>query len=106
MPKIRIYNRTKGSKLPAGVAIVVRAGATSSEGVFQGKPSELEVQVDKYVIYEPSSSTFRIVAEPKDQKIKAANFFPKKGAVTKDTDLYIVASNKDYVEISYDKPAG
>jgi hypothetical protein len=106
MPKIRIHNRTKGSTLPTGAVILVRAGATSSEGVFQGKPYELDVQVDKLVIYEPSSSTFRIVAEPKNQKMKAANFFPKKGSVTKDTDLYIIASNKEYVEISYDKPVG
>jgi hypothetical protein len=104
MPKVRIHNRTKGSTLPTGVIIVVRAGVTSSEGVFEDKPYELEVQVGKFVIYEPSSSTFRITAEPKNKKMKAANFFPKK-AVTKDTDLYILASNKDYVEISFDKPA-
>jgi hypothetical protein len=105
MPKVRIHNRTKGSTLPTGAVIVVRAGVTSSEGVFEGKPHELEVQVGKFVIYEPSSSTFRIMAEPKNKKMKAANFFPKKGTVTKDTDLYILASNKDYVEISFDKPA-
>ena len=78
MPKVRIHNRTEGSTLPTGAVIVVGAGVTSSEGVFEGKPYELEVQVGNFVIYDPPSLTFRITAEPKNKKMKGANYFPKK----------------------------
>jgi hypothetical protein len=106
MPKIRIHNRTKGTALPNGIVIVVRAGVTNSQGVFEA-PKELEVQVGKFVDYDVSSSyAFRITAEPQNKTMKAANYFPKKGTVTKDADVYIVASNKDYLEISLDRPSG
>lgn len=106
MPKIRIHNRTKGTALPNGTVIVVRAGVTDSQGVFEA-PKQLEVQVGKFVDYDVSSSyAFRITAEPKDKTMKAANYFPKKGSVTKDADVYIVASNKDHLEIILDKPSG
>ena len=85
---------------------MVRAGVTNSQGVFEA-PKELEVQVGKFVDYDVSSSyAFRITAEPQDKTMKAANYFPKKGTVTKDADVYIVASNKDYLEISLDRPSG
>jgi hypothetical protein len=106
MPKIRIHNRTKGTALPNGVVIVVRAGVTNSEGVFES-PKEVVVQVGKSVDYDVSSSyAFRITAEPQNKTMKAANYFPQKGSVKKDTDLFMVASNKDYLEISLDKPGG
>jgi hypothetical protein len=53
-----------------------------------------------------ASYAFRITAEPKDKTTKATNYFPKRGSVTKDADVYIAASNKDYLEISLDKPGG
>ena len=106
MPKIHIHNRTKGTALPNGVVIVVRAGVTNSEGVFEA-PKQLELQVGKFIDYDVSSSyAFRITAEPQNKTMKAANYFPKKGTVTKDTDVFIVALNKDYLEISLDKPGG
>ena len=104
MPKIRIHNQTKGTALPNGIVIVVRAGVTDSQGVFEA-PKELVVQVGKSVDYDVSSSdAFRIMAEPQNKTMKAANYFPQKGSVKKDIDVFIVASNKDYLEISLDKP--
>ena len=106
MPKIRIHNRTKGTALPNGIVTVVRAGVTNSQGVFE-TPKELVVQVGKFVDYDVSSSyAFRITAEPQNKTMKAANYFPTKGTVTKDTNVFIVASNNDYLEISLDKPGG
>lgn len=106
MPKIHIHNRTKGTALPNGIVIVVRAGVTNSEGVFEA-PKEVVVQVGKFVDYDVSSSyAFGITAEPQNKALKAANYFPPKGSVKKDTDVYIVAPNKDHLEISLEKPGG
>ena len=64
MPKLRIHNRTKATTLPNGVVIVVRAGVTNSQGVFE-TPKELQLQIGKFVDYDVSSSyAFRIRAEP------------------------------------------
>ena len=105
MPKIRIHNQTKGTALPDGIVILVRAGVTNGQGAFDGKPHELEVQVGKFIIYDvDSSEPFRITAEPKGKTMKAANFFSKQGTKA-DAAVYIVA-NKDNLEVSYDKPAG
>jgi hypothetical protein len=44
---------------------------------------------------------------PKTKTIKAANYFPgRRQGYHKDTDVYVIASNKDYVEISFNNPAG
>jgi hypothetical protein len=107
MPKGRIYNRTKGSAFPNGLVLVVRAGITNTKGVYVATPKELEVQFGKEVYYDISSSSpFRITAEPKNKAIKAANYFPEAGkGIPKGTDVYVIASNKDSGEVSFNKSA-
>ena len=107
MPKVRIHNRTKGSTFPKGVGIVISAGATNSQGVFQGNPFKLEVKVDESVHYDIPSSAFRIMAEPKNNMMQPANWAQQVMPKT-DIDLYLtlVASNEQYgVAISVDEPA-
>jgi hypothetical protein len=79
MPKIRIHNRTKGTALPNGVVIVVRAGVTNSEGVFES-PKEVVVQVGKSVDYDVSFSyAFRITAEPQNKNDGGSQLLSAKG---------------------------
>jgi hypothetical protein len=104
MPRIRIHNRTQGSTLPNGVALVIRAGITNDKGVFAGDPNELAVQAGATIHYDVSSSyACRVTAKPKN-RMKEANWIPNGGRLKTNTDLYIIASNDDYVEISYDDP--
>jgi hypothetical protein len=105
MPRVRIHNRTQGSTLPNGVALVIRAGVTKDKGVFAGDPNELVAQAGATVNYDVSSSyACRVTAKPKKKGMKEANWVPKGGRLKTDIDLYIIASNDDYVEISYDDP--
>jgi hypothetical protein len=98
MPKVNIHNRTRQ-------IIVVSAGQITSSNQWRSSPKTLEVQQNKYVVYDTDAGQrFRITAKPKVGTKLAANYHPPKG-ISADTSVYIVEVG-DRLEVKLSDQSG
>ena len=98
MPTLKIHNNT-------GVPLDISTGR-ATKGKFEGTPTVTRVMAGKHHAYAAENPEFLVRAEsafkfPGSDKA-AANYAPK-GGLTKDTDIYVTAGDKN-LEISSVKP--